>query len=247
MKDIIAIVLAAGQGKRMGSEKAKLPKVMFELAGKPMIRHNLDNLIHAGVKDIVVVVGYEKEKVMNFLGGEVQYVEQFERKGTAHAVSMAEGKVKGKSKWVIVNFGDMPFYQPETIRALIEKVKKEKPKMGMLTVHFENPNFWAYGRIILDESGKIIKSIEQRDCTPEQLGIKECMPSFYIFDNDWLWANILKLGTGNVQKEYYLSDLIELAAKEGGLITSKVENEWEAFGINNPEQLKEGEEILKKF
>lgn len=245
MNDIIAVVLAAGQGKRMGSEEAKLPKVMFELAGKPMIRYHLDNLKNANAKDIVLVVGFEKEKIINYLGDEVEYVEQFERLGTGHATAMAKEKVEGRSKWVIVSYGDMPFYQPETIKALIEKVKIENPKMGMLTVDFADPEFWGYGRIIRDDNGKIIKNVEQKDCTPNQLKIKESMPSFYMFDNDWLWANIFKIGRGNAQNEYYLPDLIELAAKENGLVTTQIKNEWEAFGINNPEQLKEAEEILK--
>lgn len=247
MKDIIAVVLAAGQGKRMGSEEAKLPKAMFELAGKPMIRYNIDNLKNAGVDDIVLVVGFEKEKIIDYLKDEVEYVEQFERLGTGHAVAMAKEKVVGKSKWVIVSYGDMPFYQPESIKKLVEKVEEEKPTMGMLTVHFDDPEYWAYGRVIRDENGKITKNIEQRDCSPEELKIKDCNPSFYIFDNEWLWKNILKLGTVNAQKEYYLTDLIELAAKEKGVVDVPVGHEWEAFGINNPAQLKEAEEILKKI
>ena len=245
MKNIISIVLAAGQGKRMGSEEAKLPKVMFELADKPMIRYNLDNLEAAGINDIVVVVGFEKEKIIDFLGDEVQYAEQFERLGTGHATAIARDKVEGKSKWVMVSYGDMPFYQPESIKKLIEKVEAEKPTMGMLTVHFDDPEFWAYGRVIRDENGMIIRNIEQRDCSPEELKIKDCNPSFYLFDSEWLWANILKLGTKNAQKEYYLTDLIALAAKEKGVVDIRVDHEWEAFGINNPEQLKEAEEILR--
>lgn len=246
MKKIISIVLAAGQGKRMGAQEAKLPKVMFELAGKPMIRYHLDNIKNAGVSDIVLVVGFEKEKIIEYLGDEVQYVEQYERLGTGHATAMAKDKVIGKSKWVIVSYGDMPFYQPESIRKLIEKVEKERPTMGMLTVHFDDPEFWAYGRIIRDDNSKVIKNVEQRDCDGEQLKINDCNPSFYIFNNEWLWKNILKLGTSNAQKEYYLTDLIELAVKENGVVDVPVEHEWEAFGINNPDQLKEAEKILRE-
>lgn len=248
MKEIIAVVLAAGQGKRMGSEELKLPKVMFELAGKPMIRYSVDNIKNAGISDIVVVVGYEKEKVMDYLGGEVEYVEQFERLGTGHATAMAKEKVKGKAKWLLVCYGDMPLFQPGTIKKLLAKIKKEKPTIGMLTVKFDDPEFWAYGRIVRSASGDIEKNVEQKDCDPEELKIKECNPSFYIFDNAWFWNNIMKLSTANAQKEYYLTDMVGLAVSQGKQIAGMpVGEEWEALGINNPQQLKEAEEILKKI
>lgn len=246
MKDIIAVVLAAGQGTRMGSEEKKLPKVMFEIAGQPMIRYNLDNLKNAGISDIVVVVGYEKEKVTDFLGDEVEYAEQFERLGTGHAVAMAKENVKDKTKWLLVCYGDMPLFQPATIRKLIREVEEKQPTVGMLTVKFDDPEFWAYGRIIRDEENNIIRIVEQKDCNSEELKIKECNPSFFIFENNWFWENILNLGTANAQKEYYLTDMIGLATdQEKNIIGMPVGEEWEALGINNPEQLKEAEEILK--
>lgn len=245
MEKIIAIILAAGKGKRMGSaEGSDIPKVMFEIADKPMIEYSIKNIQDAGINNIVLVVGYKKEMIINHLGSNIDYAVQEEQLGTGHAVAMAKNQVANKSKWVLICYGDMPFYQPGTIKELIEKVEQEQPTMGMLTVRFEDPEFWAYGRIVRDSDNLIIRNIEQRDCSPDELKIKDCNPSFYIFDNIWLWQNILKLGTQNTQKEYYLTDLIALAAKESGVVGIQVENEWEAFGINNQEQLKEAETIL---
>lgn len=248
MKNIIAVILAAGQGKRMGSEEAKLPKVMFKIADKPMIRYSIDNLRSAGVSDVVVVVGYEKEKVTNYLKNEVEYVEQHEQLGTGHATAMAKEKAKDKTKWLLVCYGDMPLFQPATIKKLIKEIETEKPTLSMLTVKFDDPEFWAYGRIVRNTDNGIEKIIEQKDCDPEELKIKECNPSFFIFDNKWFWDNIMKLSTANAQKEYYLTDMIGLASKQGKkIIGISVDHEWEALGINNPEQLIEAEEILKKI
>ncbi|MFA5158687.1 MAG: NTP transferase domain-containing protein [Patescibacteria group bacterium] len=246
MKDIIAIVLAAGQGKRMGSEKAKLPKVMFELAGKPMIRYHIDNLKNASVDEIVLVVGFMQEQVRDYFKDQVQYVEQFEQKGTGHAVMMAKDLLRGKSQAVIVSYGDMPLYKTETIKKLIEKFNTEKPTIAMVTVDLADPDFWAYSRVLRDGSGEIVATVEQKDATEEQRKIKECNPSFYMFDADWLWGNLGRIGTNNVQKEYYLPDLISIATKQGKKISSiKTDTEDEVLGVNTPEQLEKVEKILE--
>jgi len=246
MKNIISIVLAAGQGKRMGSEEAKLPKVMFEANSKPIVEYLVQSIQYAGVSDIVWVVGYLQEQVRNYFKDRVQYVEQREQKGTGHAVMMAKDLLKGKSKAVLVSYGDMPLYKTETIKKLITKFNDEKPTIAMVTVDLADPDFWAYSRVLRDKSGEIVATVEQKDATEEQRKIKECNPSFYMFDADWLWDNLGRIGTNNVQKEYYLPDLISIAVSQGKKIVSiKAENEDEVLGVNTPEQLQKVEEILK--
>ena len=119
MKDIIAVILAAGKGTRMGS--ADRPKVMFRALGKPIVEFLINSVKAAGVADIVLVVGYMQEQVRDYFKDQVQYVEQFEQKGTGHAVMMAKDLLKGKSRAVIVSYGDMPLYKTETIKKLMEK------------------------------------------------------------------------------------------------------------------------------
>jgi len=240
-----AIILAAGKGTRMKDDS--LPKVMFPLLGKPMIQYSVDHVKEAGVDNVVLVVGYQREKVQEYFGHRVEYALQLEQKGTGHAVMMAKDKIREGLDGVLVCYGDMPLYHPDTIRKLIRAYRSEHPAIAMLTVNFEDPQFWAYGRIVRDAHGKVAGIVEQKDCNPEQLKIKECNPGFYIFDPGWLKENIHKLGTNNAQKEYYLTDLVEMAIQQHRqVLTIPVSQESEALGINTPEQLKEAEAIMKK-
>jgi len=243
MKDIIAIILAAGKGTRMGDTSR--PKVMFKALGRPIVEYLIDSVQAAGVSDIVLVVGYLQEQVRNYFKDRVQYVEQREQRGTGHAVMMAKNLLKGKSKAVLVSYGDMPLYKTKTVKKLITKFEIEKPTIAMVTVDLADPDFWAYSRVLRDEKGEIVATVEQKDATDKQRKIKECNPSFYLFDADWLWDNLAEIGTDNAQKEYYLPDLISIACDQGKKIVSiKTEVEDEVLGVNTPEQLKKVEEIL---
>lgn len=245
MKDIIAVILAAGKGTRMGDTDR--PKVMFEANNKPIVEYLVQSIQSAGVNDIVLVVGYLQQRVRKHFKDRVQYVEQREQKGTGHAVMMAKDLLEGKSKAVLVSYGDMPLYKTETIKKLIEKYIIEKPAIAMVTVDLADPDFWAYGRVLRDKNGEIVATVEQKDATEEQRKIKECNPSFYLFDSDWLWENLGRIGTDNAQKEYYLPDLISIARSQGKKIVSiKAESEGEVLGVNTPEQLEKVAKILKK-
>jgi len=244
MKDIITVILAAGKGTRMGA--ADRPKVMYRALGKPIVEYLIKSVKNAGVADVVLVVGFMQEQVREYFKNQVEYVEQFEQKGTGHAVMMAKELLNGKSRAVIVSYGDMPLYKTETIKKLIEKFNSEKPTIAMVTVDLRDPSFWGYSRVIRDSDGNIIATVENKDCTKEQLKIKESNPSFYMFDANWLWENLGRIGTNNVQKEYYLPDLISIAASQGKKISSiKTDTEDEVLGVNTPEQLKKVESILE--
>ena len=245
---ISAVILAAGKGTRMGEvEGSVIPKVMFRAHEKPLIEYSINNVMSAGINDIVLVVGYKREMIMGHIGESVQYAIQEEQLGTGHAAKMAKNNVISKYDAVLVCYGDMPLFRPETIRNLVEIYEKEQPTIAMLSVKFNDPNYWAYGRITRDQNGEITGIVEQKDCAPEQLEIKESNPGFYIFNNSWIWEALDHIGSNNAQHEYYLTDLIAMAIDQGKrVIAVPVSEEEEVLGVNTPDQLKQVEEIITR-
>ncbi|KKQ74567.1 MAG: Bifunctional protein GlmU [Berkelbacteria bacterium GW2011_GWB1_38_5] len=243
-----AIILVAGKGTRMNEGKASpIPKVMFEMLGKPIVWHSVKAIKGAGILKVVLVVGYKKELVENYMGKDVEYVVQEKQLGTGHATTQAASVLKGKTESIIVFYGDNPLYKTETIKKLIDLYEKERPTIAMLSVNFEDPEFWAFGRIIRNKKNEVIGITEQKDCTPEQLKIKESNPGFYIINADWFWENGKKIEKKNSQGEFYLTDIVEIACNQGKKILAiPVSDEEEALGINTPDQLKQAEKVLKK-
>ncbi len=248
MEKYAAIILAAGKGTRMNNgEESQIPKVMYRLSGEPIIYYSVKLIHDADITKVVLVVGYKRETIEDYFGKSVEYVVQEQQLGTGHAALQAKEKLEGKSAAVIVFYGDNPLYKPETIQKLISLYEQEKPTVAMLSVNFDDPIYWVFGRIIRDEKGEVTGIIEQKDCDEAQLKIKESNPGFYIFDSSWLWANIDKLQANNAQHEYYLTDLISLAkSQDKKIIAMPVSGEAEALGINTQEQLKQAEEILRQ-
>lgn len=246
MNKYAAVILAAGKGTRMNEGLASpIPKVMFELNGKPIAYWSVKLIKDAGVEKVALVVGYKKELVQNYFGDEVEYAIQEEQLGTGHAAASARSVLENKTESIIVFYADNCLYKPETARRLIALYEQEKPTIAMLSVNFDDPVFWAFGRIIKDEDGNVVNIVEQKDCNPEQLKIQECNPGFYIFDAKWFWENCNKLNTNNAQGEYYLTDIIKIAADQGKKVLSiPVSEVSEAQGINTQEQLSEAEKIL---
>jgi len=244
--NVAAVILAAGKGTRMGNANgSEIPKVMFCAHNKPLIEYSVNNVRNAGIDRIVLVVGYKRELVQEHFGNQVEYANQEEQLGTGHAAKMARPILEGAADAVVVCYGDMPLFKDSTIRNLIEKFESEKPTIAMLTVEFEDPEFWAFGRIVRDENGKITAIIEQKDCSEEQKKICESNPGFYIFDGSWLWDALERIGSNNSQHEYYLTDLIAMAIEsDKKVVTSPVEEENEVMGVNTPEQLQKVEEIM---
>ncbi|MBR3163057.1 MAG: NTP transferase domain-containing protein [Clostridia bacterium] len=241
MGDVMAIIMAAGKGTRMKSKNSKLVQKIY---GKEMVKRAVENAKKAGINDIVTVVGYKKEQVMQVLGDSVKYAVQEEMLGTGHAVMQAAKFLEGKKGRVLVLNGDVPILRPETINRLLDKSIDNKEAATLLTAIYDDP--FGYGRIIRDEGGNIEGIVEEKDATEEQKEISEINAGIYCFDIEALLEALKEIKPNNSQGEYYLTDVIEIIGNKG-LKTGAVivEDNTEILGVNDRMQLQMVTKILQ--
>jgi len=241
MTQIASIILAAGQGTRMKSE---YPKVLHEILGKPMLRYTIDAARKVGANPIIVVVGFQGEKVIDTIGDGPQYVWQKERLGTGHAVMTAREALKGLVGDLIVLYGDTPLLRPETIRDLVNLKKEQRAAAAVLTARLPEP--FGYGRIVRDQAGNIRGIVEEKDAGPEEKSIDEINTGVYCFDIDILLAALDGLSPVNAQGEYYLTDVFKIMGDGGRKIVGlTVEDAFEVMGTNDRAQLAQAEKYLR--
>ena len=249
MQKTSIILLAAGHGKRM--KNGELPKVLAPLHGKHMIQYVLKAIHDSTVNvDPVIIIGQKAELVKKELGPDYTYVLQKEQLGTGHAVACAKDDLMGSTENVLVLYGDMPLVSSKTISELSRVHDKENATLTMATITVPDFDSWHNGfydfsRVIRNQGGSIIRTVEKKDATPDELEIKEVNPVYLCINNTWLWKNISKLQNDNAQKEYYLTDLIKAACDQQKTIASIQIDLQEGIGINTPEQLQFAEHILK--
>ena len=232
-EDIITIVMAAGKGTRMKSNKSKL---VHKIYGKELVTRVVDLAEEVGSNKIVAVVGHLREQVQAVLGDRVEYAYQDELLGTGHAVMQATSFLEGKKGKVVILYGDVPIIRPETVKNLIEKSIKNREYATLLTAIYENPT--GYGRIIRDEGGNIKGIVEEKDASETQREIKEINSGIYCFDIQELLLALKVIKPNNAQGEYYLTDVIKIM-NEKGLKTGAVivEDNTEILGVNDRAQL----------
>lgn len=238
------IILAAGRGTRMESS---CPKVLAQLKGRHMIKHLLESIEKSQIDPKpIIVVGYEKELVMKELGDKYQYVIQKEQLGTGHAVYITKDACEGVEHIIVIS-GDQPFIKTETIKNLLKKHLDSGAKITITTTEVSDFDDWRkpflkFGRV-LRKDNKVIDR-EFKDATEEEKNIKELNASCYAFDAKWLWNNFKKTDNQkNAQKEYYLTDLWQVASENGEKIETIKIDPREALGANSKEEL----EILEKL
>jgi bifunctional UDP-N-acetylglucosamine pyrophosphorylase / glucosamine-1-phosphate N-acetyltransferase len=239
LMNVCAVVLAAGEGKRMKSGRAK---VVHEAAGKPLVVWVRDALGQAGVTDQIYVVGHRQEEVRAVLGDSVAYAVQAERLGTGHAVLQAGDFLQGRGGCTLILCGDAPLIRPETLRATLDFFAASQAAAVVITGEALDPT--GYGRVIRDETGAVQAIVEQRDASPEQLAIHEINAGMYCFDTDLLLAALAKVRNENNQNEYYLTDTIGILIGEGRRVEAFKADFTETLGVNNLEQLAEADRLL---
>lgn len=241
------VILAAGKGTRMASP---IPKVLIPLRGKPVIKYLLEevNGIDQDTKPIIVV-GFMNELVKEKLGSDYLYALQTEQFGTGHAVLAARAQITADN--FVVLYGDMPFVSAASLQKLIELHEQNGAKLSMFTGIVPNfdgvyEHFKGFGRIIRDSNSHIAKIQEAADSSEEQKTITEVNPGIYMFNSAWLWPHLENVGSSNAQGEVYLTDIVELAIKDGQKIESLPIAPEEIYGINTPDHLAHAQTLINE-
>lgn len=239
-----AIVLAAGQGKRMKSSRAK---VLHELAGRPMLFYPIEAALSAGARRVVVVLGREREKVEAALRAEfderVVAALQPEQRGTGDAARCGFRALGATSGWAVILYGDCPLIGAPAIEALTRSAAAAPGPLAMLIC--ERPDPEGYGRILRDERGRVRAVREHKDCNEAELKLTQINPGMYAIRADFFRESIAKLSDRNAQGELYLTDLVEMAARVGGVADVM----WDAVelqGVNDRFELAECERRLRR-
>src|SRR5262245_6020941 len=212
MSTPVAIVMAAGKGTRM---KSDLPKVLFPAAGRPLIEYVLDALAEAGIRRMVVVVGYRGDLVRQVLAGRagVEFVEQSPQWGTGHAVMVCRQSLADHDGPILIMTGDTPLVQPATLKAMFAEFQRTRPACLMGTALKENPA--GLGRVVRDERGDFLAIVEEKDATVPQKAIREVNMSYYLFNASDLWQALDRIRNDNSQGEYYITDCPGILKREG--------------------------------
>ncbi|EFM39200.1 UDP-N-acetylglucosamine diphosphorylase/glucosamine-1-phosphate N-acetyltransferase [[Eubacterium] yurii subsp. margaretiae ATCC 43715] len=231
------VVLCAGKGTRMKSEKAK---VMHEIMGQPMSKYIYDLAKEISDKKPIFVVGYKKEQIQDYYKDTVNYTEQKEQLGTGHAVMITKEFLNPDDD-ILILCGDTPLVKKESIEKIIENNTGDAVIISSIV---ENP--FGYGRIIKDSQGRFEKIIEEKDADDSQRMIREINSGMYLVKGNLILENIDKLSNDNAKGEYYLTDLFEILKKQDKKISVENIDKEEIFGINTRAQLEEARLIIQK-
>lgn len=242
--ECVAVVLAAGQSTRMNT---RLPKVLHEVCGRPMLDYVIDACRAAGTKRIYVVVGYGKDQIIDRYRGQTDlvFVEQAEQRGTGHAVMCCREHLKGFGGHTMVLCGDAPLIRKETLQILLDKHLTESSAVTVATAVLADAG--GYGRIVRDAYGNIQGIVEHNDCTESQRQIREINTGYFCYQTPLLLEALGKIQPNNVKKEYYLTDVLHVLLGQGHKATAVTAvAEEDAMGVNSRVQLAQVGKIMQQ-
>ncbi len=237
---ITTIILAAGKGTRMRSE---LPKILHKIANRPLLQHVYDTAKQLQKNTVKIVVGHGAELVTEALKDfDVDWIEQKQQLGTGHAVQQVSDQI-ADADTVLILYGDVPLLKLATAELLIANVNDQS--LALLTVNLANPS--GYGRIVRNAAGQVAKIVEEKDATDGEKQINEVNTGIMAVQGKQLKKWLGRLNNSNVQGEYYLTDVIEMAvADQINIVTSQPETEDEVLGVNNRLQLSHLERVYQQ-
>jgi len=225
--------------------KSKLIKILHPLAGKYLVSYVLDAAREAGAEQRVLVVGHQRQRVIEALGQEFSYAVQEEQLGTGHAVLMAEDILNPLVDTVWVLCGDTPLITGSTLKTLRRVKEQNGAAAALLTARLAEPG--NYGRVVRDTDGQVVKIVEAKDAAPEELEIKEINAGTYCFDRKLLFEALHQVKNANAQGEYYLTDVLEIIRGQGGQIAAYcAPDSQEVWGVNSRQELAETEEVIRR-
>ena len=241
MLEATAVILAAGQGKRM---RSAIPKVLHRLAGRTLVEYVLAAAREAGINKSILVIGHGAVIIRETLGDNYNYVLQEPQLGTGHALAQAR-EAAGQADTILVLSGDVPLLKPRTLARLIERHQQSGAVVTILTAEVDNPS--GYGRIKRNKEQRVTGIVEDKDATPQEKQINEINSGIYCFASSFLWPALASLRPDNVQGEYYLTDVVALACQQGlPIATLMTDTPEEVQGINDRAQLARAGAVLRR-
>ncbi|HEY0371951.1 MAG TPA: bifunctional UDP-N-acetylglucosamine diphosphorylase/glucosamine-1-phosphate N-acetyltransferase GlmU [Thermoanaerobaculia bacterium] len=240
-ENLEVVILAAGLGTRMKSGKIK---ILHEAAGRPIIDYVLDLAADLSPNPPVMIVGYQRDQVQKSVGSRARFAVQEEQKGTGHAVLMAAEQVDPNRRVMILS-GDVPLTRIETLRRLLDVHERSGNALTLLTMRPNDPGL--YGRIVRGDDGSVLRIVEAKDANEEEKRINEVNAGIYVFNGDHLFDNLRNLKPENAQKEYYLTDLLQVIRDSGHRVGAVVADDpTEALGVNSRAELAQVENEIQR-
>lgn len=241
---IAAVVLCAGKGTRMKSDRAK---VLHPILGRPLAWYPITNAFEAGAQQVVAVVGHQSNDVIgalspHFQGQSLHFALQAAQRGTGDAVNSARKALAHFSGAVLILYGDVPLLTTKTIERLIAAYESTRGPLAMVTCRLENPT--GYGRVLRGTGHRVVGVVEEKDATAEQRQIHEVNAGIYLVESAFLWSALERLTPQNAQGELYLTDIVAQAVRVGECVTCDASAE-ETAGVNDRAELAQRAEVIR--